>query len=99
MWFATTNSLGAVTEIALKKLSPGGKVRQHFGRTNTELAVIYQQSSCISVVAAGGQMSKFDAKFILFDDSFGTEIENICADEEAVFLRVDFQHPHFRGAI
>ena len=44
MWFATTNSLGAVTEIALKKLSPGGKVRQHFGRTNTELAVTKEAS-------------------------------------------------------
>jgi len=88
-----------VIKLALHKLSASGVVRGHFGASNTILSVLHQVAgtkglNCVTVIG-GGMESRFNASFILFDDSYLTSFRNNC-DEEAIFIRVDFNHPHYR---
>jgi len=89
--------------VSIQKLSPFATVRTHFGRSNVELSVMHQvpldndNFTCIEIRSAGGQ-SKYNSSFVLFDDSYSTSYLNTCG-REVKWLRVDFQHPHYKGEL
>jgi hypothetical protein len=91
-----------VQKMSIDEISPKTSIFAHFGESNSYLSIVMgvlpssNDDGCLTIRVHGEERilaSEGNDNFLLFDDSFMTEMVNVC-EESVHFLRLDFVHPN-----